>query len=157
MSLEWLKHMMTNFRFSFNMENKCRNENTNTYIIHTFTLQMVVYSRLPLKKQDEHKHLHMICLSHGCFQGVRLKETFKCICTAWFWLWSMNGVHTHRQRHTHMHIFMNVTGHPLWMKYIKKNNATKSSSAAYEFWSHLVQGPAGSLQTLPVLFCSSEG
>ncbi len=69
------------FFLSF-MENKCRNENTNTYIIRTFTLQMVVYSRLPLKKQDEHKHLHMICLSHGCLQGMRLKETFKCICTA---------------------------------------------------------------------------
>lgn len=109
---------MTNFIFPLSMENKCRNENTNTYITSHSHYRWLYIHGSHLKTwwaQTFAYDLSQSWLFAGC---VCLKETFKCICSAWFWLWRMNRAHTHR----HMHMFVSVTGHSLrlWNKKQRK-------------------------------------
>lgn len=124
---------MTNFIFPLSMENKCRNEYTNTYIISHSRYRWLYIHGSHLKTRWAQRFAYDLSQSWLFAGCVCLKETFKCICTAWFWLWRMDRAHTHRHTHTHMHMFVSVTGHflRLWNEREKKKRTPQNQQAQH--------------------------
>lgn len=95
---------MTDFIFPLSMENKCRNEYTNTYIISHSRYRWLYIHGSHLKTRWAQRFAYDLSQSWLFAGCVCLKETFKCICTAWFWLWRMNRAHKHRHTHTYAYV-----------------------------------------------------